>query len=226
MSAQDPGPGPFRRRRVAPRRTGSSLPALVATLGLVSVLVACGGTGPDVAEDEVKASQRTSDYLIEVDALPPGWRDSNAQGIDYRVTVCGIDLEPLEPQQATSVRFSEGPVGPFLEQHVRIYDTDVVADVVAELRDALAGCTSYEAQGSSLTSPTARFSVEPLTVEGLTDSGVAWRQTSEGDLPVTSDIVLLDRGPVSVLLMSYVVRGTPDPEVLRQAVAAVPQAVD
>lgn len=198
--------------------------ALVAALAL-SFLTGCGADAGDLVggtgEDH---GLRTSDLLITKDVLPRGWRDSNSQGLDYRTTVCGVDIEPTDPARATSIRFSQGPLGPFLEQHVRIYDGDDVAgDVVAALRSALEGCDEYTATGTAPDSPEASFRVEPLTVPGAPADSVAWRQTSQGDVPITADVLLVDRGGAAVLLMSYALRSEPDPQVLASAAAAVPE---
>lgn len=194
-------------------------------LAVAVALLATGcGTATD-ASDEARAEEtavRTSDFLISAGDLPEGWRDSNSQGIDYRVTVCGVDLEPQDPVRATSIRFSQGSVGPFLEQHVRVYDRDVASGVIAELSEALPGCDSYEAAGTAEGSPTATFTVEPLEVPGAPEDSVAWRQTSQGDIPITSDQLLVRRGDAAVLFVSYALKATPDAAVLEQAAAALP----
>lgn len=192
-------------------------------MGLLSLLTACGQAASPQDPGTNEPSARPADYLIDSGVLPKGWRDSNSQGVDYRVTVCGVDLEPEPPAFATSARFSEGPVGPFLEQHVRVYRQDVVSGVIAKLKKALPGCSGYTAKGTSADSPTAKFTVEPLTVKGAPAQSVAWRQTSQGELPITSDLVLVQRGDSGVLLMSYAIRKAPDPTVLEAAVAALPQ---
>ncbi|MEZ0577359.1 sensor domain-containing protein [Nocardioides sp. MH1] len=197
----------------------------LAALAAAAALTACGSPGDlmkDSGDDD--GGLRTSDLLITKAALPQGWRDSNSQGLDYRTTVCGVDIEPQEPVRATSIRFAKGPLGPFLEQHVRIYDTDAAAtDVIAALRDALPGCHGYTTTGTASGSPTATFRVEPLTVAGAPPDSVAWRQTSQGDLPITADVLLVRRGTAAVLLMSYVLRGRPEADVLTSAAAAVPE---
>lgn len=213
-----------RHRRPTRRTHGVRAAATtVGVLTLVALLGACGDTPAPGAAPRPEPSARPADYLIGTTALPKGWRDSNSQGVDYRVTVCGVDLEPEPPAFATSVRFSEGPVGPFLEQHVRVYRSDVASGVIAGLRKALPGCTSYQARGSAAGSPTATYRVAPLTVKGAPAESVAWRQTTTGELPITSDLVLVRRGDTAVLLMSYALRKTPDPAVLEAAVAALPQ---
>ena len=192
-------------------------------VALLVLLTACGqASTPEDPRATSEPSARPADHLIDSSGLPKGWRDSNSQGVDYRVTVCGVDLEPEPPAFATSARFSQGPVGPFLEQHVRVYRQDVVSGVIARLRDALPGCSTYSADGTSADSPTATFTVEPLTVEGAPEESIAWRQTSQGELPITSDLLLVQRGESGVLLMSYAIRRAPDPAVLEAAVAALP----
>ena len=201
------------------RRAAASLATLAVVLGALS---GCGTAKDDAVGADVE--ERTSDYLITSEALPAGWGDSNSQGLDYRLTVCGVDVEPVEPVRAANIRFSEGPLGPFLEQHVRIYRDDEVSDVITALADALPGCDHYSAKGSAADSPEATFKVEPLTIKNAPADSVAWRQITEGDLPVTQDIVLVKRGDrTAVLLMSYAIRDTPDPAVLDGAVADLPE---
>lgn len=203
-------------------RPSPRLSRLAAALGLVVLLSSCGTDTPadPVAEDQ---ATRSTDLLLTSEALPTGWGDSNSQGLDYRLTVCGVDLEPETPARASSLRFSEGPFGPFLEQHVRVYRTDVIADVVADLRTALPDCTGYTARGTHPDSAEARFVVEPLTVKGAPADSVAWRQTSQGELPITADLVVVRSGDSAITLMSYALRATPDPAVLTRAVAALPR---
>lgn len=204
------------------RRRPGTLAGLVGVLGLGLALSACGdpGAGGTAASDD--AAPSATELLITSDALPRGWGDSNSQGVDYRVTVCGVDLEPEPPVRAASIRFSKGPLGPFLEQHVRVYDSEVAGRVIADLARALPDCERYEAQGSTEGGPSATFEVEPLEVAGAPEDSVAWRQTVQGRLPVTSDQLLVRRGPAAVLLVSYAIRAEPDPDVLTRALAALP----
>jgi hypothetical protein len=203
------------------RRTGRGVTGVAVAVALAMSAAGCGtSTGSDPAPAETTV--RTSDFLITAADLPADWRDSNSQGVDYRLTICGVDIEPRPPTRATSIRFSQGSVGPFLEQHVRIYDDDVASGVIAGLREALPGCDSYEAAGTAEGSPTASFSVEPLTVAGAPNESVAWRQTSQGDIPITSDQLLVRRGDVAVLFVSYALKAVPDPAVLEQAARALP----
>ncbi|CAI9415439.1 hypothetical protein [Nocardioides sp. T2.26MG-1] len=192
-----------------------------AALGLALLLCSCGESTARDATDTT--GPRSTDYLITSESLPTGWGDSNSQGVDYRVDVCGVDLEPEPPVRATSVRFSEGPLGPFLEEHVRVYDSDLVSGVIDQLRAALADCTGYTASGSRPDSPEARFIVKPLSVDGAPEDSVAWRQTSQGRIPITADLLLIRRGDAAVMLMSYAIRAVPDPAVLAAAAAAVPE---
>src|SRR4051812_21550860 len=64
----------------------------VCVVGLISLLTACGQAAtPQDAGRTSEPSARPADYLIDSTVLPKGWRDSNSQGVDYRVTVCGVD---------------------------------------------------------------------------------------------------------------------------------------
>ncbi len=203
----------------------------VLAVGSLALLTGCGtldarqpgANGPGSTTSG--PTQRPGALLITHAALPSGqgWRDSNSQGVDYRLTVCGVDLEPVAPRAATSVRFSRGAVGPFLEQHVRVYERDETSAVITALQAALPTCTEYSAKGTRPDSPTATFTVEPLTVKGAGPDTVAWRQTSQGDLPITSDILITRRGNATVTLMSYALRGEPDTAVLSSALAALPK---
>jgi hypothetical protein len=204
-------------------RAPRTIAGVALTIALAVSAAGCGTSQSATdATDPEQTTASTSDFLITAADLPEGWRDSNSQGVDYRVTVCGVDLEPRPPARATSIRFSQGSVGPFLEQHVRVYDEDVASGVIAGLREALPGCRSYEATGTADDSPTATFTVEPLTVDGAPEDSVAWRQTSQGDVPITSDQLLVRRGDVAVLFVSYALKAIPDPDVLEQAANALP----
>lgn len=192
-------------------------------LALVLGLPGCGSGRGGSADEADAALPRTSEFLLTAQDLPDGWRDSNSQGIDYRLSVCGVDLEPAPPARATSIRFSRGPVGPFLEQHVRVYRDDQVAGVIDALRDALPGCTEYTATGTDPDSPEATFMVRPLTVPDAPEDSVAWRQVSQGDVRIVSDILLVRRGTTGITLVSYALKDTPDPAVLQAAAAALPE---
>lgn len=197
----------------------------------VLVTSVVGGCGARPAEEPAaRATPQPSTTSVELNRLqltaadlPSGWRDSNSQGIDYRTTVCGVDLEPSRPERARSLRFSKSAVGPFLEQHIRTYDRDRTSAVITALQQALPSCSRFEAKGTNPQSPTAVFTVEPLEVPGLAATDVAWRQTVQGELPITSDILITRRGTTAITLMSYVLRGSPDPDVLARAYRALPK---
>jgi hypothetical protein len=210
-------------QRVLLRRTYRGVAGVALTAALALSVTACGtSTEASDQTEEEQTTVSTSGFLITAADLPEGWRDSNSQGVDYRVTVCGVDIEPQPPARATSIRFSQGSVGPFLEQHVRVYDDDVASGVITGLREALPGCGSYEATGSAEGSPTAAFTVEPLIVDGAPEDSVAWRQTSQGDVPITSDQLLVRRGDVAILFVSYALKAIPEPSALEHAARALP----
>lgn len=162
-------------------------------------------------------------YYIKAADLPGEWRDSNPPDPGFRQEVCGVDIEPTRPTSTGAIRVSQGGLGPFVNQHVRLYDDEAVsATVVAELADALPTCTEYTTTGSGEDSPAVRFTVEPLSGAELPTGAVGWRQQGQGDdgPGVISDVVLLARDRAMVALVSYEVRGEPDSEVLDAAVEA------
>lgn len=204
-----------------------------ATGVLVLTMSACGQdadggeespattTGVSQGTSDGAQDRRVSERYISADDLPGEWRASDPPGAGFRQQVCGVDIEPAEPVDGGAIRYSQGSLGPFLAQHVRIHeDPSTPRAVVTELKGALPGCTSYETKGNRPDSPTVRFDVEPLTVAGLPDNGVAWRQTATTGSRVTTDMVLVADDEALVAFVSYRLQEPPEPQVLEDAVAA------
>lgn len=200
---------------------------LVAALAAAGVLMiaGCGGRTDAAATDPPgdQAQGRAGSLLIQADDLPDGWRDSNVDEGAFRTTICGVDLEPVEPLAGSHVRFSQGPFGPFLEQHVRVYaDAGQPAAVAADLAAAVESCGTYTAKGTRPDSPAEVVKVRPLTVSGLPAGSAAFRQTAQGGDRLTNDMVFVPRGDALVAFVSYAVKGTPDAKVLDAALSALP----
>jgi hypothetical protein len=192
------------------------------TLTLTLSLAACGGSpDPAPAAPAVPPAQ----YQVPVDQLPDGWRVSNPSGDGYRTTFCGVDMEPTAPVDSAHYRFAKGPVGPFLEQHVRSYAGNTAAEVIGAIQTALPGCQEFEAAADE-SSPAVRFAVKRLTLSSTSASGpdtVAWQQEPADGSGVVSDVVLTRRGTTAVLLVAYSLRDEPDRAALTAALAAVRQ---
>ncbi len=193
-------------------------------LTLPLVLAACGtsseGTAP--ADDPSTTVANPDAWFIEAGDLGGEWRDSPGGNQGFRQDVCGVDIEPEKPVEGEAIRFSQGPLGPFLDQHVRIHaDDKVPAEVTKKLDEALLGCTSYSTKGTRPDSPTVRFTVEPLEVADLPEGAVAWRQQAQSGGRITSDVVLVPKGRTLIGFFSYAVKGDPDDKVLGDALSAV-----
>ena len=199
--------------------------ATVLALGLCLLILALPGCGG--ASDPAPAATPVppASYRVPLEQLPAGWRASNPGGDGYRTTFCGVDLEPAAPIDSARYRFAKGPVGPFLEQHIRSYAGDTAAEVIGAIRTALPGCREFEAAGDE-SSPAVRFTVEPLSLPSVAASSpdtVAWRQQPADGSGVVSDVVLTRRGTTAVVLVAYSLRDGPDRDALTAALAAVPQ---
>lgn len=207
--------------------------ALVLGVTLVTGLSGCGdepalegdaraSASPASSTSETGADARpVADRFISADDLPGAWRDSEPPGAGFKQLVCGVDIEPAKPVDGGAIRYSQGGLGPFLAQHVRIHTgATTPAAVVRDLKASLPGCTSYETKGSKADSPTVRFAVEPLTVEGLPEDAVAWRQTAAAGSRLTTDMVLVADDDALVAFTSYRLKDHPDPQVLEDAVGA------
>lgn len=218
----------------AVRETARRGVAVALALVLVAGLTACGdepapehgsrtptSAGGVTDESGSTDARPVADRFIYADDLPGTWRHSAPPGPGFRQLVCGVDVEPAKPVGGDAIRYSQGGLGPFLAQHVRIHSgATTPAAVVGDLKASLPGCTSYETQGNKGDSPTVRFDVEPLTVAGLPDNAVAWRQTSASGSRLTTDMVLVADGDALVAFTSYQLKDHPDPQVLEDAVAA------
>ncbi|GAB96732.1 hypothetical protein BJY21_003013 [Kineosphaera limosa] len=108
------------------------------------------------------------------EAVPPGWVDATPRETGgYRMSVCGVDLEPTSPLDGAQRRWQLSANGRFLEQHVRVYTGGTAAAVVANLQRAIPSCTSYTTRDGG---GTATYRVERLRVAGAGADIVAWRQ--------------------------------------------------
>ncbi len=164
-------------------------------------------------------SSAATSALISAADLPAGFADSGGQSAGYRQQVCGVDLEPSAPARTASARFSQGPVGPFVEQRVRVYADDTASSVMARLRTALAGCDQYDLAATA-SAPAASVAVEPLDLPQLGDESVGWRQVARSELPITTDVVLIRRGRTIVLVTSYALKAPPPTSTIEQAATA------
>lgn len=113
--------------------------------------------------------------MLDDSFLPVGWnrtqpRDSGG----FRMTICGVDLEPAEPIDHASAMWQRSPTGPWLEQHVRVYDNGTARNVLAALKEAVPGCETYTATDANGGSST--FQVFPLTLRSGDNNTVSWRQ--------------------------------------------------
>ncbi|GAB3590624.1 hypothetical protein GCM10027446_05890 [Angustibacter peucedani] len=199
------------------RLTAVAVAVVVGTL----VVTGCGVEHRDdsVAPGATADAAAAQKVLVSPADLPEGFAASGGQSAGYRQTVCGVDIEPTPPVQQASARFSQGPVGPFVEQRVRVYPDDSATAVVAALRKALATCTSYQLPANG-TAPAATMAVRPLDLPQLGDESVAWRQVPQTDLPITTDVVLIRSGRTVVLMTSYALKEAPPETTVKQAATA------
>lgn len=154
----------------SPTTTQSATPSAAATATTTSpaaaptkVATLSGGNGSALA------------LVIPAAGLAAGWRDTEPRDTGgYRMSVCGVDLEPVNPVDGAQKRWQASAAGPFVEQHVRVYADGTARGVVAALKKAIPRCRSYEAtdaQGGS-----SSYTVSQLALRGVGNQTVAWRQ--------------------------------------------------
>jgi hypothetical protein len=196
---------------------------LSAAVAVALAVVLCAGCGVEDSGQGVRArpsaGATAESVLVSAADLPEGFADSAGQSAGYRQRVCGVDLEPSQPVQTASRRFSQGPLGPFVEQRVRVYDDDSAAAVMTALRAALASCDRYELPATG-TAPAVELAVQPLNLPSLGEESVAWRQVPRTDLPITTDVVMIRSGRTVVLITSYALKHAPPQQTVEQAAAA------
>lgn len=217
----------------APSRRRWRLVLASGIAGAVTLVSGCGsepdeggtdGAGADSGSSTASSSSSTAtdlrEWLIRSDDLPGTWRSSESPGSGFRQEVCGVDIEPTAPEDHEEARFSQGGLGPFLAQHVRLHSSEQTPqEVVTQLTKALPGCTEYTTDGGG-SGPSATFTVEELTVDGLPSHAVAWRQTATEGAKVTTDMVLVAKGKGLVAFVSYALKEEADPQAMTDAVAA------
>ncbi|MGN6299603.1 MAG: hypothetical protein ACTHN8_00735 [Angustibacter sp.] len=199
----------------------SSARLALAVGALTLVLTACGVESTDGVRPAagVTGPRPAQALLVSASDLPDGFRDSGGQSPGYAQQVCGVDIEPTAPVRTADARFSQGPLGPFVEQRVRVYADDSATAMMARLRRALATCDHYDLPASA-TAPAARIDVRPLSLPTFGEESLAWRQTPRTTLPVTTDVVLIRSGRTVVLVTSYALKQAPDDDTARVAAQA------
>lgn len=166
--------------------------------------------------------------LVPTSALPSGWTATKARDTrGYRMTVCGVDLEPSEPVDGAQQNWRRSSGGPYLEQHVRVYPDATAQRVVAALARKMPGCTTYTAKDDKGQST---FAVEKRALKGAPSGTVAWRQRVPLVVPVAAsgptatpttrtvevvqDVAVRRVGAAVVLVNAYAVEADPDDAVL------------
>lgn len=146
-----------------PTSTGSPTPSGTKTGGQASIATMTGGNGMG------------RKLVLGAGAVTAGWTDSTPRETGgYRMTICGVDLEPSAPIDGAQKRWQNSPNGPFLEQHVRVYADKTAANVMAGLSRAIPSCPGYTAVDAG--GGSATYTVERLAVPGAGAGFVTWRQ--------------------------------------------------
>lgn len=135
--------------------------------------------------------------LLPEGSLGEGWRLSDPPQPGFRLTVCGVDIEPEKPLGVALRRFAKTGIGPFVVQHVEAHREGLADDVVTKVRAALPSCTSFSSGGESPQSPEETFIIDDVDFGEVPDDAVIWRMTSQGERKVTQDVALVARGSSS-----------------------------
>lgn len=171
--------------------------------------------------------------MVPLSALPPGWKEAPARNTrGYRMTVCGVDLEPVAPVDGAQANWESSTAGDNLEQHVRVYKGNTATSVATALHKAVPTCKNYEAKDAQ--GGKSSFTVEKLALRGIPNGAVVWRQRVDYPVPqaatataapktveVVQDVAVRRVGSAIVLLNSYGVAKTPDDTALTAALKAL-----
>lgn len=226
--ASRPHPGRPERTSDAPHPRAGLTRTLAGTIGLLLLggLAACGSTTSSAgagAQDHPPATTTpggTHAQLISADVLPGGFRDSTGVSPGYRLTLCGVDLEPTPAVDHSAARFAVSEIGPFVEQRVRRYPDDSQERVLTAMASALRTCTTSVAEDPAHPGQRTTFAITPLDVGRYADQSVAWHQEPTSGPHVPTDVVLMRRGRTIALVTSYTLGKVTDPAAIRAAAAA------
>jgi hypothetical protein len=202
--------------------------AVAAALALLLLggVAACGDATPPGAAGSSEPTRSTAaagslrTRLMSADVLPEGFRDSDGAAPGYRLTLCGVDLEPTPAVEQVATRFAVSEIGPFVEQRVRRYPDDSQERVLSALASAVRTCTSTVAHDPSRPGRRATLAITPLDVGAYADQSVAWHQEPTSGAHVPTDVVLMRHGRTIALVTSYTVGRSTDPAAIRAAAAA------
>lgn len=191
---------------------------------------ATSGATPSPADTNIATLQGgsgASKVLVLPDsAAPAGYQAVPARDTgSYRMSVCGVDLEPSVPVDGAQKRWQSG--NDYLEEHVRTYSDKTAQNVLVALRSALPTCTTY-------TNGSSTYTVEKLAMPKAATDTVGWRQrltlpaqpaptstasptaapTPQTPHVLIQDVAVTAKGTSIVLLASYAVDVAPQPQVL------------
>lgn len=218
-------------------RNRSRAAAVVALLGVMS-MAACGdeqspksppaappvsatGSATAAADDQALEARAKSRFLPD-DAFAKPWRLSQPPQPGFRLTVCGVDIEPEEPRGSARRRFAQSSVGPFLSQYVQAHRDGLADEVVTKLKAALPSCTTFETKGESPSSPVSKFTIDKANFAPVPDNAVVWRMTSQGEHKITQDLALVADGEFLIGFVSIAAGNPPDATVITQAIDKLP----
>ncbi|GGL39598.1 hypothetical protein GCM10012283_22670 [Phycicoccus endophyticus] len=193
-----------------------------AATSAASAASAAGSSSP--AASDAALEDRATAMLLPEGSLGDGWRLSDPPQPGFRMTICGVDIEPEQPRGVALRRFAQSGLGPFVVQYVEVHRDGLADEVVSALREALPGCTRFSSTGEAADSPEESFVVDEVRTEDVPEDTVVVRMTSQGEHQVTQDIAFVARGEFLVGLVSFVGGRPPDPGVIETALAHVPAA--
>ncbi|RIK16013.1 MAG: hypothetical protein DCC50_06335 [Acidobacteria bacterium] len=120
--------------------------------------------------------------LLTDPPLGDGWQVVEADGPMFVQTVCGVQLDPVQPRDAAHRRWGLVEEFTYLTSEVHLFAGRAGEGIAEQVADALEGCDGFgvDEDGTEVASGSGDYEVTVTPLEGLPEPWVGWTETTEG----------------------------------------------
>ena len=166
----------------APATATPSLP--VAGSNAPAGYVELRGEGDNFHAAMTEGDGEAEPMLLTDPPLSQEWQVVEADGPKFVQTVCGVQLDPVEPRDAAHRRWGWVENFTYLTSEVHLFSQDGGGvDAATAIDTALEGCTGFglDKDGKELSSGSGTYEVTVERLDGLPQGWVGWTEVTEGE---------------------------------------------
>lgn len=131
----------------------------------------------------VEGDGTAADQLLQPSGLPtPPWRPVSPDGPWFVQTVCGVQMDPVEPRDAAATRWSWVENAQYLTSEVHLFDEAEAHHLTSQVADALEACEGYgvDAYGEEVEAGEGETQVSVEAEGSLVPGWTFWTERTEG----------------------------------------------